>query len=216
MVIIQLSLAHCELKTIISTVLAVFFLLTFLPEAKADLYQQERMEILREQRSVQREMAKARRSAPSRLSELKLELLELQKALKEMKEQKAAVRREQALMKRKKLNPVSLSAVPETPKAILNVSESGKASYYADMFNGRKTASGEIFSNGDMTAAHKTLPFGTRVKVRNISNGNTIEVIITDRGPFTPGRIIDLTSHGFSQLDNLSRGVIDVEIEVLE
>lgn len=161
-------------------------------------------------------MTKARRSAPSRLSELKVELLELQKALQEMKRQKAVVRREQALLKRKKLNPVSLSTLPEKPQSILNVSEAGKASYYADMFNGRKTASGEIFSNSGMTAAHKTLPFGTRVKVRNINNGNTIEVIINDRGPFTPGRIIDLTSYGFSQLDNLSRGVIDVEIEVIE
>lgn len=194
----------------------MFFLLALLPAAQADTYQQERLENLREQRSLQREMAKARRSAPSRLSELKLELLELQKALKEMKQQKAAARREQALLKRKRLNPVSLSTLPEKEKKILNVSESGKASYYADMFNGRKTASGEIFSNSGMTAAHKTLPFGTRVKVRNVNNGNTIEVIINDRGPFTPGRIIDLTSYGFSQLDNLSRGVIDVEIEVLD
>jgi rare lipoprotein A len=133
-----------------------------------------------------------------------------------MRQAQLAEKKSQALLQRKVIKPVALPTVVETPQKSTQATEIGKASYYADMFNGRTTASGEIFSNSNMTAAHKTLPFGTRVKVRNLSNGNTIEVVINDRGPFTPGRIIDLTSTGFSMLDNLSRGIIDVEIEIIE
>ena len=73
------------------------------------------------------------------------------------------------------------------------VVETGNASYYADKFEGRKTASGEVFRQNKMTAAHKTLPFGTRVKVINMSNGKRIKVRINDRGPFVQSRIIDLS-----------------------
>src|SRR4249919_962127 len=74
-----------------------------------------------------------------------------------------------------------------------NVFESGKASYYSDKFDGRKTASGAVFSQHKLTAAHKTLPFGTKVKVTNLSNGKTVKVRINDRGPFVEGRILDLS-----------------------
>ena len=73
------------------------------------------------------------------------------------------------------------------------ITQKGKASFYADKFNGRKTASGETFRNSKLTAAHKTLPFGTMVKVTNQSNGKTVKVRINDRGPFVLGRIIDLS-----------------------
>ncbi len=90
------------------------------------------------------------------------------------------------------------------------------ASYYHDKFNGRKTASGEIFNNRDYTAAHKTLPFGTKVRVTNLSNDESIIVTITDRGPFIKGRQLDLSKKAFMDLthDN-KRGLLNVKIEVL-
>ena len=71
--------------------------------------------------------------------------------------------------------------------------EEGLASWYAGKFQGRKTASGEIFDTAKMTAAHKTLAFGTRVRVRNLANEKEVVVRINDRGPFVEGRIIDLS-----------------------
>ncbi|HMR92325.1 MAG TPA: septal ring lytic transglycosylase RlpA family protein [Chitinophagaceae bacterium] len=92
------------------------------------------------------------------------------------------------------------------------VTENGKASYYADKFAGRKTANGEIFRQGKMTAAHKTLPFGTKVKVKNLNNGRTIKVRINDRGPFVAGRIIDLSRKGARKLGMIRDGVVPVVI----
>ena len=68
----------------------------------------------------------------------------------------------------------------------------GKASYYHDKFHGRQTASGEIFDQNKLTAAHKTLNFGTVLKVKNLKNGKQVVVVVNDRGPFVEGRIIDL------------------------
>lgn len=73
------------------------------------------------------------------------------------------------------------------------ISQTGKASFYASKFDGKKTASGTIFRNSKMIGAHKTLPFGTKVKVTNLNNGKSIKVRIEDRGPFVAGRIIDLS-----------------------
>lgn len=90
------------------------------------------------------------------------------------------------------------------------------ASYYHDKFNGRKTASGEIFSNNDYTAAHKTLPFGTKVRVTNLNNEESIIVEITDRGPFIKGRQLDLSKKAFMDLTHdKKRGLLNVKIEVL-
>jgi rare lipoprotein A len=94
--------------------------------------------------------------------------------------------------------------------------ETGVASYYARNFHHRKTASGERLNNNSMTAAHKTLPFGTEVIVKNINNGKSIKVRINDRGPFVKGRIIDLTRAAFSQIANLDKGVVKVEIRVVK
>jgi len=94
--------------------------------------------------------------------------------------------------------------------------EEGKASYYGKGFEGRETTNGEIFSNKKMTAAHKTLPIGTIVRVTNLANGKSIDVRINDRGPFIEGRIIDLTERAFGTIADKKLGTIDVRIQVLE
>ena len=93
------------------------------------------------------------------------------------------------------------------------ITESGPASYYGDKFERRKTASGEIFRQRFLTAAHKTLPFGTKVKVKNLVTGKTVSVRINDRGPFVSGRIIDLTSEAASRIGMLNSGVARVQIK---
>ncbi|SKA15861.1 rare lipoprotein A [Chitinophaga eiseniae] len=93
------------------------------------------------------------------------------------------------------------------------VTQNGKASYYADSFDGKRTANGETFRQRHLTAAHRTLPFGTRVKVVNIANGRTVKVRINDRGPFAPGRIIDLSKKAASKLGMINTGVANVEIK---
>lgn len=90
--------------------------------------------------------------------------------------------------------------------------ETGMASYYAESYNGKKTANGEIYQSDKLTAAHKKLPFGTKVKVTNLANGKSVKVRINDRGPFIPGRIIDLTRAAAKKIDMLAAGVVKVEI----
>ena len=91
----------------------------------------------------------------------------------------------------------------------------GKASYYADKFNGRKTASGEIYDHSKKTAAHLTLAFGTKVRVTNLANNKSVVVKINDRGPFVKGRIIDLSKSAAKQLNFLEKGVTEVKVEIL-
>ncbi|MBY5991852.1 septal ring lytic transglycosylase RlpA family protein [Ferrimonas balearica] len=93
--------------------------------------------------------------------------------------------------------------------------EQGLASFYADKYQGRTTANGERFDQNAMTAAHKTLPFGTKVRVTNLANNRSIVVRINDRGPFVRGRIIDLSRHGFRQIADLNQGLVEVRVEVL-
>ena len=90
--------------------------------------------------------------------------------------------------------------------------ERGGASYYADKFKGRRTASGEKFRQYKLTAAHKSLPFGTKVKVKNLSNGRSVKVKINDRGPFVSGRIIDLSKKAARRLGIIQSGTANVEI----
>lgn len=92
------------------------------------------------------------------------------------------------------------------------ITEKGKASYYADKFEGRKTASGTIFHQNRLTAAHRTLPFGTKVKVTNIANGRSVKVKITDRGPFSEARIIDLSRKAAKKIGMINTGVASVEV----
>ena len=103
----------------------------------------------------------------------------------------------------------------DVDSALLGHSETGKASYYAMKYQFRKTASGARFNHLAMTAAHKKLPFGTKVRVKNLANDKIIVVTINDRGPFVAGRIIDLTRKAFSQIGNLKEGILDVEITVV-
>ena len=91
------------------------------------------------------------------------------------------------------------------------------ASYYHNKFNGRRTASGTKFSNDKYTAAHRKLPFGTKVKVTNEVNGKSVVVIITDRGPFSKGREIDLTRRAFMDItNNKNAGNLKVMIEIIK
>ncbi|SEW11132.1 rare lipoprotein A [Chitinophaga sp. YR573] len=92
------------------------------------------------------------------------------------------------------------------------ITENGKASYYADKFEGHRTASGSTFHQNGLTAAHRTLPFGTKVKVTNVANGRSVKVRITDRGPFAEGRVIDLSKKAARKIGMLSTGVAVVEV----
>ena len=91
----------------------------------------------------------------------------------------------------------------------------GLASYYGRKFHGRRTASGEHYNMQALTAAHRTLAFGSRVEVTNLKNGRKVRVRINDRGPFIKGRIIDLSYAAAKQIGMLSRGVARVKIQAL-
>lgn len=95
------------------------------------------------------------------------------------------------------------------------VYQEGEASYYADAFHGRTTASGERFNMNEFTAAHRTLPFGTVVRVTRVDTGRYVVVRINDRGPYSDGRIIDLSKAAARSLDMLRAGVVDVVLEVV-
>ena len=89
-------------------------------------------------------------------------------------------------------------------------------SYYAERFHGKRTASGKMFDMNKMTAAHKKLPFGTRVKVTNEANGKSVVVEITDRGPFVKGREIDLSKKAFNAISSGRGGYVIAKLEVLQ
>ena len=94
--------------------------------------------------------------------------------------------------------------------------QEGKASFYADKFEGRTTASGERYSHSRNTCAHLTLPFGTLVKVTNMENNQTVVVRVNDRGPFVANRIIDLSRSAAEKLGFVDKGLADVRIEVID
>ena len=89
---------------------------------------------------------------------------------------------------------------------------SGRAAYYGNNYKG-KTASGQIYDGAKFTAAHKTLPFGTRLRVIDTRTGRSVVVVVNDRGPFTPGRVIDLSLAAATSLGMIERGVIPVHVE---
>ena len=101
------------------------------------------------------------------------------------------------------------------PGAPSGSAETGKASWYGTQHHGRRTASGEPFDQHALTAAHRTLPFGTRVKVTNLNNQRSVVVRINDRGPFRRGRVIDLSRAAAEQLDLIRTGVAPVRLEPL-
>lgn len=93
--------------------------------------------------------------------------------------------------------------------------KTGKASFYGDKFHGRKTASGEKYDRSLFTAAHRTFPFGTVVKVTNNNNGRSVVVRINDRGPHTRGRIVDLSHIAAEKIGMIQNGVVPVTIEIV-
>ena len=94
--------------------------------------------------------------------------------------------------------------------------QTGKASFYADKFEGIPTASGEKYRHNRLTGAHKTLPFGTKVRVTNLANNKSVEVVINDRGPYVEGRIIDLSKAAAEELGFVNFGLADVKVEVTD
>ena len=94
-------------------------------------------------------------------------------------------------------------------------SETGYATYYADRYHGKKTASGEIYRNNLNSTAHMELPFGAMVRVTNLANGKSVVVRVNDRGNFPRGRIIDLSRAAFSTIGNTRSGLLKVKVEVL-
>ena len=108
-----------------------------------------------------------------------------------------------------KIDSFSINYIPFKEKA--------HASYYHEKFNGRKTANGEIFDNNLYTAAHKTLKFGTKIRVTNTVNDSSVIVTVNDRGPFVKGRELDLSKKAFMEIAKFKlRGYLIVNIEILE
>jgi rare lipoprotein A len=94
--------------------------------------------------------------------------------------------------------------------------EQGVASYYADSLHGNPTASGEPYDKDKLTAAHRSLPFGTRVKVTNLDNGKSVVVLINDRGPHVKSRVIDVSGAAAIELGLLDSGTASVDLEVVD
>jgi len=108
-------------------------------------------------------------------------------------------------------------STPTLASARLQVGQTqkGMASYYHDSLQGNRTASGDVYKKGILSAAHKSLPLGTKVRVTKLSNGKSIVLKINDRGPFVKGRIIDLSRRAARELGMIQSGLAKVEIEVL-
>jgi rare lipoprotein A len=124
--------------------------------------------------------------------------------------------------KKVKVNPVAgvqpgaqPALVQRDVQAELGYTQRGAASWYGHPYHGRQAADGEIYDMETMVAAHRTLPFQTWVRVRNISNDKTVDVRIIDRGPFVDGRIIDLSHAAAQQIELIGPGVSEVELTVI-
>lgn len=101
------------------------------------------------------------------------------------------------------------------PGTYTGIVSHGNMTYYADKFHGRNTASGEVFDQEKLTAAHPTLPFGTKLRVSNRWTGESVEVTVNDRGPYNNHAIIDLSRSAFESIARLSSGIVAVEIEII-
>ncbi|ABI47021.1 septal ring lytic transglycosylase RlpA family protein [Synechococcus sp. CC9311] len=111
--------------------------------------------------------------------------------------------------------PPPIEVPPNPPKTMVVSTSTGEASWYGPGFFGNRTANGEVFRPGTMTAAHRTLPFGTKVKVTNLRNGKETIVRINDRGPFSGHRVIDIAHGAAHHLGLVSSGIAQVRLEVL-
>jgi rare lipoprotein A len=117
--------------------------------------------------------------------------------------------------------PSTATPTPQPPPPLAKPAprpegQTGKASWYGDAHHGKKTASGERYDMTELTAAHRSLPLGTRVRVTNVDNNRSVVVRINDRGPFVRGRIIDLSRAAARELGPLGAGLFSVRLEVLE
>lgn len=112
-------------------------------------------------------------------------------------------------------NPTNqhITLLPAPVEASTHKKPVGKASWYGPRFHGRKTASGEIFNQHELTAAHRSLPFGTKVRVTNLRNGKSVVVRINDRGPYAHGRVIDVSKAAAKHLGMLDSGLAQVRLE---
>ena len=108
--------------------------------------------------------------------------------------------------------PMVARATPREPRVV----QTGKASWYGEAHQGKPTASGEPFDMNALTAAHRTLPLGTRVRVTNLANGRAVDVRVNDRGPVIEDRIIDLSFAAARALDAVDDGVFRVQIAVVD
>ena len=111
--------------------------------------------------------------------------------------------------------PPPVVAAPKPPKRLVVSTSPGEASWYGPGYFGNRTANGEVFKPGTMTAAPRTLPFGTEVKVTNLRNGRETIVRINDRGPFIGQRVIDIAHGAAHHLGLVSSGIAQVRLEVL-
>ncbi len=108
----------------------------------------------------------------------------------------------------------AVSTAP-APLAVLGATEEGMASWYGNPYHGRRTSSGEVYDMNKMTAAHRTLPFGTRVQVVNLTNGRDTEVRINDRGPFKRDRVIDISRAAAQKIQMIGTGTARVRLKVV-
>jgi len=111
--------------------------------------------------------------------------------------------------------PSAPAAAPSAPATAGSDAMEGLAAYYSNRLDGRKTASGQVFDQNALTAAHPTLSFGTKVKVTNTKNSRSVVVRINDRGPTQPGRVIDLSRAAAGKLGMLRAGLVPVKLEVV-
>lgn len=111
---------------------------------------------------------------------------------------------------------LSIEACKKSNELPPSYEQTGTASYYADFFQNRPTASGERYYADSLTAAHKYLPLGTVVQVTNLENDSTVRVLINDRGPYVPNRVIDLSKAAARELEMLEKGTAEVKIKVIE
>jgi len=108
------------------------------------------------------------------------------------------------------LASLSIAAMP------IQAAEEGTASYYSNALHGRKTASGKLYDKNQLTAAHKTLAFGTKIKVTDLRNNKSVIVTVTDRGPYTKKRIIDLSYAAAKEIDLLKAGLSQVRLNIID
>ena len=116
---------------------------------------------------------------------------------------------------RKKPRVSKLPPAPQAPQAVIGETEEGMASWYGHPYHGRPTSSGEIYDMEKMTAAHRTLPLGTRISVENLTNGRQVEVRINDRGPFARDRILDLSHAAATQMAMVGPGSARIRLRVI-